>query len=154
MDLFDRVLAVVTTAATPVAELRGAIPLGLALGFSPWEAWAWAVLGNLIPVPFLLWGSRAGLIWLERQPWLHSRLKVWGERSSSRLAARVRRWGLLGLVVFVAIPLPGTGAWTGAMAATFLGIRPWPALLAITLGVTTAGTLLAAAAAAAMTIGR
>lgn len=154
MDMLDRVLAVVTTAATPVVELRGAIPLGLALGLAPWQAWMWSVLGNLLPVPALLWGTRTGLNWLERQPWLHSRLKAWGERGSSRLAARVRRWGLLGLAVFVAAPLPGTGAWTGAVAASFLGIRPGPALGAITLGVVAAGLLVAGAGAAAVTIGR
>lgn len=154
MEFFDRVLAVVTTAATPVVELRGAIPLALAMGLSPWQAWVWSVLGNLLPVPLLLWGLRTGLVWVERQPWLHGRFRAWGERSSARLSARVKRWGLLGLVLFVAVPLPGTGAWTGAVAATLLGIRPWPALLAITAGVVVAGVVVATAGAAAVAIGQ
>ena len=154
MEVLERVLVVLTTAATPVVELRGAIPVGLALGLTPWQAWVWSVLGNLLPVPALLLGTRTGLGWLGRLPWVHKRIRVWGERSSSRLATQVRRWGLLGLAVFVAIPLPGTGAWTGAVAASLLGIKPGPALAAIALGVAVAGLLVAGAGTAAVTLGQ
>jgi len=150
----NRVLVVITTAATPVVELRGAIPLGLALGLSPWQAWLWSVLGNLLPVPALLLGTRTGLQWLGRQPWLHRHVRAWGERGSSRLAVHVNRWGLLGLAVFVAVPLPGTGAWTGAVAASLLGMKPGPALAAIALGVAVAGLLVAGAGTAAVTLGQ
>lgn len=154
MEATDRVLAVVLTAATPVVELRGAIPLALALGLPPWQAWVWSVLGNLLPVPLLLWGTEAARRWLESQPRLQRYVRRWGERSSSRLAGHVRRWGWLGLAAFVAVPLPGTGAWTGAVGAALLGMRPWPALAAIALGVSAAGLAVATAGAAAVTIGR
>lgn len=153
-ESFDRVLAVLATAASPVVELRGAIPLGLALGLSPWVTWMVSVLGNLLPVPLLLWGTRAGMAWIRRRPWLHGRIQAWGDRGSSRVAGMIQRWGLLGLVLFVATPLPGTGAWTGALAACFLGVRPWPALLAISLGVMLAGIVVAGAGAAAVTVGQ
>ena len=140
-------LYVFLTAMAPVVELRGAIPLGVALGLPVWEAFLWAVLGNLLVVPLLL----AVLPWLialmERFP-LFARL--W-EAVESRVRLRgedkVQRYGALGLFLFVAVPLPGTGAWTGSVLAVVLGVRKRYALPAIAAGVLTAGVLVALASA-------
>lgn len=134
-------LWVILTAMAPVLELRGAIPLGVALGLEPWPTFALAVLGNLTIVPPLLWG----LPWLVRRledwppfarawGWLEARVRLKGE-------ARVQRYGALGLLLFVGIPLPGTGAWTGAVLAVVLGVAPRYAFPAIALGVVLAGVL-------------
>ena len=132
-------------ATLPVAELRGAIPWALAPppvggGLSWQEAYFWAVMGNLLPVPFLL-----GLL----GP-LSEHLRRWGpaDRFFGWLFARTRRrgrlverYGPLGLVLFVGIPLPVTGAWTGAVAAFLFGVPSRRALPAIVLGVLLAGAI-------------
>ena len=134
-------------AMTPVVELRGAIPLGVALGLSVWEAFFWAVLGNLLVVPLLLTLLPIFIQWLERVPlfkklWnaLEARVRLKGED-------QVQRYGALGLYLFVAVPLPGTGAWTGSVLAVVLGVKKRYALPAITAGVITAGVLVALASA-------
>ena len=127
------------TAMGPVLELRGAIPVGVAAGLSPLAACAIAVLGNMVPVPFILllirrifdWlrGTRFGpkIDWLERRAHLKGRV--------------VRKYRLPGLIILVAIPLPGTGAWTGALVAALLDIRMRHAVPAIFLGVAIAGAI-------------
>ena len=125
----------------PVVELRGAIPLGIGLGLSPWVAALAALLGNLLIVPLLLWLVPALVAWLERYPWfarawnrLEARLRLKGEEA-------VQRYGALGLLLFVAIPLPGSGAWTGALIAVVLGLKKRYAGPAIALGVLLAAVL-------------
>jgi uncharacterized membrane protein len=135
-------LATLVIAMLPVFELRGAIPVGSqVLGLPLAEAVALSVLGNMLPiVPILLILGPASA-WLSRWPlfdrffrWLFART-----RSKSEL---VRRYELVGLMLFVAVPLPMTGAWTGAVAAFLFGIRFWPALGAIFLGVLIAAAII------------
>ena len=130
----------------PVVELRGAIPLGLGLGLSPLAAFTAALVGNLLIVPLLLWLVPALVAWPERYPWfkkpwdrLEARLRLKGEDA-------VQRYGALGLLLFVAIPLPGSGAWTGSLIAVVLGIKKRYAWPAISLGVVIAGVLVTLAA--------
>ena len=134
----------------PVVELRGAIPLGLGLGLSPLAALTAALLGNLIVVPLLLWLVPGVVAWLERYPVF--------KRGWDRLEARVRlksedtvqRYGALGLLLFVAVPLPGSGAWTGVLVAVVLGLKKRFAGPAIALGVLLAGVLVTLAATGAL----
>ena len=140
-------LYVLLTAMAPVVELRGAIPLGVALGLSPWEAFFWAVLGNLLVVPLLLYLLPGVIRLLERVPvlarfwrWLEARVRLKGED-------KVQRYGAVGLFLFVAVPLPGTGAWTGSILAVVLGVEPRYALPAIAAGVVVAGVLVTLASA-------
>lgn len=132
---------VLVTAATPVIELRGAIPLGLALGLPILEVWLLALIGNIIPVPIILLGMAFIITQLEKIPRIHSWVQQMGEKKSTKLYAKIQRWGWLGLLLFVAIPLPGTGAWTGAMAAAILRLPFWPALVSICGGVAIAGLI-------------
>lgn len=126
--------------------------MGLAFGFPPWRVWLLAVGGNLLPVPFLLWGTSRLIAACRRIPWLQARLRVWEKQSGARLSREVRRWGILGLALFVAVPLPGTGAWTGAVASSFLGL-PWGrSLLAIAAGVMAAGGFMAGAGTAVLSL--
>ena len=127
-------------AAIPVVELRGAIPAGIAAGLDPWLACAAAVIGNLLPVPFIVLLVRRVFDWLRRLPFFAPKCDAL-ENSAHLKGRLVRKYRLLGLTLFVAIPLPGTGAWTGALIAAFLDIRLRHALPAITLGVLIAGSI-------------
>jgi uncharacterized membrane protein len=132
-------------AALPVSEVRGAIPLAIAVyGYDPWQAYLLSVFGNLLPViPLLLFlGPVSDYL---------RRFAIW-DRFFTWLFARTRRkyirdhenFGLTALAIFVAIPLPMTGAWTGCAIAFLVGFRFWPALAAISSGVLLAGAIVTA----------
>lgn len=127
-------------AAVPVVELRGAIPAGAAAGLEPWLACGAAVVGNLLPVPFIILLVRQVFDLLRKHPFFAPKIDAL-ERRAHLKGRLVRKYRLLGLTLFVALPLPGTGAWTGALVAAFLNIRLRNALPAITLGVLIAGGL-------------
>ncbi len=127
-------------AAVPVVELRGAIPAGVALGLEPQLACGAAIVGNLLPVPFIILLVRQAFDLLRKHPFFATKIDAL-ERRAHLKGRLVRKYRLLGLTLFVAIPLPGTGAWTGALVAAFLNIRLRNALPAITLGVLIAGGL-------------
>lgn len=118
----------------PVVELRGGIPYGISQGLDPWLAFAASTLGNMLPVPFLLLFVRKILHWMKRYPRL-GHLAVSLERRADRKSSRVRKSELVGLCILVAIPLPGTGAWTGALVAALMEMRLKRALPAIYAGV-------------------
>ncbi len=131
-------LLIVAVSAAPVAELRGGIPLAISLGYPPAAAYLLAILGNLLIVPVLLLGFRYGEDLLLR--WRTSRVPL--ERVLARTRRRgrlVERAGPIALLLLVAIPLPGTGAWTGAIAARVFGIPMRKALPWIAVGVLLAG---------------
>ena len=139
-------LKVVGLSAAPISELRGGLPLALSLGLSPAAAYFLSVAGNLLPVPLLLWGLRRTIPLVGKLPgrpgaWA-ARYLAWQER---RHRERFARWGEMVLVLVVAVPLPATGAWTGTLVATLLGISPRRAFPLITLGVLLAGGIVLAA---------
>ena len=126
------------TSMLPVAELRVAIPLGVASGLHPLVAMMTAILGNLVPVPLILLLIRHIFCWLRRLPRLGTLIDRL-ERRAHLKGRKVRKYRLWGLVLLVAVPLPGTGAWTGALVADVLDIRMKTAFPAIALGVVIAG---------------
>ena len=128
----------------PVVELRGGIPLGLSLGLTPAESFLCAAIGNMLPVPFLILLTRRVFIWLKKSPKIAPLIEKL-ERRGHEKGDVVRKYKTLGLIILVAIPLPGTGAWTGALVATLLDIRLKTAIPAILLGVLIAGGLVLAA---------
>ena len=125
-------------AMLPVVELRGAVPFGVAAGLHPLEAMGAAILGNLFPVPFILLLLRRVFRWLRHFPRL-GRIIGRLERRAHLKGRTVRKYRTLGLVLLVAIPLPGTGAWTGALAAAFLDMPLRKALPSVIAGVLIAG---------------
>ena len=129
---------IVGMAALPVFELRGAIPLGASLGMPFGRLYFLALLGNLIPVLPLLLFFKYSFHHLENIKFL-GRFFKWWFRRVERKSKLVERWGFWGLVLFVAIPMPVTGAWTGTAAATLFEIRTRKAFLAILIGVAIAG---------------
>ena len=119
----------------PVAELRLGIPFGVARGLPVWAACLAAVLGNMLPVPFIVVYIRRIFQWMRRRlPWLNSLVDKL-ERKAHLKGQTVTKYKYLGLLIFVAIPLPGTGAWTGSLAAAFLDMPLRKALPSIFAGI-------------------
>lgn len=138
---FSKELVVITVSALPIVELRGAIPLGINLFNLPWHyALLLAIAGNLIPVPFLLLLFNAISRRLSKIG-IFQRWSNWLEERTRRRGKIIERYKRIGLVLFVAIPLPVTGAWTGSLAATIFEIKFKPAFLSILAGVCIAGAI-------------
>lgn len=126
----------------PIIELRGGLPFGVALGLPYYLAFPAAVVGNIIPAPFIIVYIRRIFQWMRRRIPRLNGLVDRLERKAHLKGEKVTRYQYLGLWLFVAIPLPGTGAWTGSLAAAFLGMRLRKALPAVILGVLTAGCIM------------
>ena len=150
MDLMQWLLETLTGEFTltmlvsmvPVIELRGGIPFGVAAGLPVWAAFLAAILGNLIPAPFIIVYIRRIFQWLRlRLPRLNSLVDKL-EKKAHLKGQKVSKYKYLGLAIFVAIPLPGTGAWTGALAAAFLDMPLRKAIPSIVAGVLTAGVVI------------
>ena len=128
----------------PVIELRGGLPFGVALGLPYHLAFPAAVLGNIIPAPIIIVYVRRVFVLVRKYlPWLNGLVDKL-ERKAHLKGKKVQKYQYLGLWLFVAIPMPGTGAWTGSMAAAFLGMRLKKALPAVIMGVLTAGCIMLA----------
>jgi uncharacterized membrane protein len=132
------------TAAAPISELRGAIPLGIVTHDISWPiVFLVAIAGNLLPVPFLL-------LFLEPLTRLFSKVELlekiirWFFERTRRRGRLIERYERIGLMLFVAIPLPITGAWTGSILAFLLGLSFWRAFISIALGVLIAGAIVTA----------
>ena len=136
-----RLVFTMLVAMLPVIELRGGIPFGTALGLNPWAAMAVCVVGNLLPAPFIIVYSRRILRWLRRRFPALGRTVDALERKAHLKGRKVTKYKYFGLFLFVAVPLPGTGAWTGALAAAFLDMPLRRALPSIALGVAAAGVI-------------
>lgn len=129
----------------PVIELRGAIPIGVYHGLSASTAMIAAILGNLVPVPFIIIFIRKIFKWMQSK---HERLAAIVHKFEAKADSKkeqVLKYEFWGLVILVAIPLPGTGAWTGALVAAMLDLQLKRAMPAITLGVIIAGIIVTAA---------
>lgn len=142
-SFWGQVLLTLLVSMVPVIELRGAIPIAVGHGLMPAVAIPVAILGNLIPVPFIIIFIRKIFAWMRRMfPRLNSMIDRLEEKGKSKKAA-IDKSAFWGLFLFVAIPLPGTGAWTGALIAAMLDMRLKRAFPAIALGVLTAGLIVA-----------
>lgn len=137
-------LTIFLSSMLPVTELRLTIPMALTLYNMPvWSAFIFSVLGNIIPIIFIIWGLDLLINkFLIHRVYIFNRFFAWlFERTRRKHSKKVERWGELALVIFVAIPLPGTGAWTGALIAFVFGIPLKRAFPLITLGVLIAGVI-------------
>lgn len=123
----------------PVVELRGGIPFGVARGLPVWAAYLAAITGNFLPAPFIIVYIRRIFQWMRRRIPRLNRLVDKLEKKAHLKGQKVTKYKYLGLMLFVAIPLPGTGAWTGALAAAFLDMPLRKALPSIAAGILIAG---------------
>ena len=135
-----RTLATFLVSMLPIVELRGAIPVGVGLGLPVWQAALISMAGNILPTPFIIAFVRTVMDWLREKSDRARRFVSWLEaKGTGKKAERVRQAQFWGLLLFVAVPLPGTGAWTGALLAALLNMRMKRALPPIILGVMAAG---------------
>lgn len=140
---WGKVLCTFLISMVPVIELRGAIPIAVANGLPPIVAIPVAVFGNILPTPFIILFVRSFFDWMKRRiPKLNHFVEKLEQKGESKKGI-IQKGEFLGLLLFVAIPLPGTGAWTGALIAAMLNMRLKNAFPAIALGVISAGLIVA-----------
>ena len=117
------ILLTFLVAMVPVVELRGAIPFGVVRGLNIWTAILASVLGNLVPVPFIILFIRRIFAWMRAHMPKLDGLVTRMEKKAEKNRAAVEKYAFWGLAILVAIPLPGTGAWTGALVAAMMEMR-------------------------------
>ena len=134
-------LRVMLTAALPIIELRGAIPVGMSLGMSPAHATIISFIGCMISVPFILFTIRPIFNYLKKTKLFKKLVHKLTDKSLNK-SGNIQKYGAWGLLIFVAIPLPGTGVWSGSLAAALLDMRFKWAFPAIFVGNLIAGILI------------
>ena len=143
-------LMVFFVSMVPVIELRGAIPIGLVMGLPALPTYLVCVLGNMLPVPFIYLFARKFLIWGYHKPVIGPVCKFFitkGEKGGRKLEEKAGKGLTVALLLFVGIPLPGTGAWTGTLAASILDMKFKDVLIACMGGVLLAGIIMGLASA-------
>ncbi len=144
--MLKKYLYIFAISMVPIIELRGAIPIGTGLGLDWLSCYIVCVIGNMVPVPFILLFIRAILNWMKGVEKFHfSDIAKWVERKAEKGSVKVQKYARFGLFAFVAIPLPGTGAWTGALIAAMLNMKFKHSIISIFLGVLTAGAIMTGA---------
>ena len=133
-------LYILLISMVPLIELRGAIPVGTALGLAWYANLALCVIGNMIPVPFILFFIEKIFAFMKRYEKL-GKIAVFFEEKGEKNKEKVTKYATWGLLVFVGVPLPGTGAWTGALVAALLKMDKKTAILSIFGGVVLAGII-------------
>lgn len=140
-SFIGKIISTIVVAMAPVVELRGAIPIGTAMGLNYWVAFIAAVIGNMIPVPFIMLFIRQIFNWMRKSKTFGKLVDKLETRAHSK-GEVVKKYETLGLFILVAIPLPGTGAWTGALIATLLDMKIKRAFPTIMAGVIVAGIII------------
>lgn len=142
-DTLGAHLGVLICAMFPIIELRGAIPLGAFLELPWWQNYLLSVLGNMIPVPFILLFIQKIIGWMQK-----SRVKFfvkigdWLMKKAEKNRGKIEKFSFWGVALFVAIPLPVTGAWTGSLVASVIGMNRWKAFFSALIGVMIAGVIM------------
>lgn len=144
--MFKKYLIVFFVSMVPLIELRGAIPIAAGMGLPFIQYYIIAIIGNMIPVPFIYFFARKILVWGVDKP-VVGNFFTWclekGEKGGKKLQATAGKGLFVALLIFVGIPLPGTGAWTGTLAASILDMNFKSSVLAVMLGVILAGIIMA-----------
>ena len=144
--MIKKYLLIFLVSMVPLIELRGAIPVAVHMELDYLHSVFVCCIGNLLPVPIIYFFARKVLIWGADKPWIGPFFRFClekGQRGGEKLRAKAGRGGLfLALMLFVGIPLPGTGAWTGTLAASFLNMGIKSAVASVTLGVILAAAIM------------
>ena len=138
MPKLSNYLWVLFISMLPIIELRGAIPVAIGFNINPIAAYFLCVAGNMLPVPFILLFIRPVFSYLKKLPKIAKYIHKLENRAMDK-SDKVQRYSFWGLALFVAIPLPGTGAWTGALIASLLDMRFKSTVLSVFIGVVAAG---------------
>ena len=131
---FGKQLMVFIISLMPILELRGGLIAAALLGLKPVESYIISIIGNVIPVPFILWFINRILDWMRKGKRL-SKVAKWLDKKVDKHKGQIEKYGFWGMVLFVGIPLPGTGAWTGCLIAAVLEMDRKKALLAALIGI-------------------
>lgn len=140
-SFLGHILATFFISMVPILELRGALPIGVRLGLDPLVSLGVSFLGNIVPVPFIIIFIRRIFGWLRGKSSFLEKVVKKLEDKATKNSDMVHKYELFGLYILVAIPLPGTGAWTGALVAALLDMQLKRAFPPIALGVLTAGII-------------
>lgn len=149
--MLRKYLLIFLVSMVPLVELRGAIPIAVGMGLNYWESLVICVIGNMLPVPVIYFFARKVLIWGAHRKYIGKFFTFClekGERAGQKLTKAAGRKGLfLAIMLFVGIPIPGTGAWTGTLGASFLNMGFKSTVVAVCLGVIIAGCIMGLASA-------
>lgn len=157
LPIFIKYVIVFFVSMVPIVELRGAIPIAESLGLNIFIYYPIAIIGNMLPVPFIYWFARKVLEWGKDKKFI-GKFFTWclekGEHGGEKLRKSAGNSGLFwALLLFVGIPIPGTGAWIGTLAASFLNIDFKTSISAVTLGVLLAGIIMSLGSKIVSTLG-
>ncbi len=127
----------------PIIELRGAIPMAFAMDMPWWQAYILSVLGNMLPVPFILLFITKIIRWMsESKVRFFNKFAGWLLRKAEKNRAKIEKYAFWGVAFFIAIPLPVTGAWTGSLVAAVIDMKFWKAFFSALFGVMIAGAIM------------
>lgn len=147
--MFTKYLSIFLVSMIPLIELRGAVIMAVGMDLPYIPALITCVIGNMIPVPIIYFFARKFLLWGENKRYIGGICRFFvekGEKAGQKLVSRTGRGGLFAaLLLFVGIPIPGTGAWTGTLAASFLNMGIKSTAISVSLGVIMAGIIMAVA---------
>ena len=142
LETVGRELCVLFCSMIPIIELRGAIPMGALLGLPWWQSYLLSIVGNMLPVPLILLFIKAVLKWMANSKVnFFNKLGGWIQRKADKNHDKIAKYSFWGVCLFVAIPLPMTGAWTGSLVAAMIDMKFWKALLSCLIGVLIAGVV-------------
>ena len=143
LETVGRELCVFFCSMIPIIELRGAIPLGAALGLPIWQSYLLSVVGNMLPVPIILLFVKKVLSFMSRcRVKFFNKVANYVYEKAEKNRARIEKYSFWGVALFVGIPLPMTGAWTGSLVAAMLDMKFWKAMLSALVGVLFAGVVM------------
>ena len=143
VNLLGPELGVFICSMLPIIECRGAVPMGALLNLPWWETMLFAAVGNILPVPFILLFIRKILSWMRNsRVRFFNKVANWLDRKVEKRKSTIEKYSYLGVMIFVAIPFPGTGAWTGTLIASVLKMDPKKSFLAALGGVLIATTIM------------
>ncbi len=147
--MIQKYLMIFLVSMVPLVELRGSMIMAMGMDLDYWTSLVICVLGNMLPVPLIYFFARQVLIWGANKKYIGKFFRFClekGHRAGEKLTARAGRGGLfVALMLFVGIPIPGTGAWTGTLAASFLDMGIKSTALSVSLGVVIAGIIVGTA---------
>lgn len=143
LETVGKELCVLFCSMIPIIELRGAVPMGAVFGMPWWQTYILSILGNMVPVPFILLLIKKIIQWMSA-----SKVKFFNKianfllRKVEKRRAGIEKYAFWGVCLFVAVPLPMTGAWTGSLVAAMIDMKFWKALLSCLLGVMISGVIM------------
>ena len=138
---FGKEILVFIISLFPILELRGGLIAASLLGLNPTTSYIITIIGNILPIPLILWFINRILDWMRKSKHF-KKLALWLDKKVEKNKSSIEKYGFWGLVIFVGIPLPGTGAWTGSLIASVLEMNRKKSFIAILLGVLMASIIM------------